>query len=291
MSVALTKLQSGAEDAVDLSEVMCPICLSILIEPVRMPCSHILCMTCFTSNVDQSSLCCPICRARISSWCRKATKQNTLVETQLWQFIQKKFGGNVASRLAGVDEVDVDDMFPCLPMHQFARQGDIKTEFEMEMSRVREEERRMREEEEILSANLAEQILEEERQALMIANEQEAKDQEMARQLWESTPPVTVKPTRVLRSLCNQPKQGEKSPKTTPMSKKHRSVFDMLKLSTEENMITENDNEQFINNRSPEKRDSNVPEDELKTPKRINQEVFFNESLTQSPLSRYSLSK
>ena len=39
-------------------------------------------------NVSQSSLHCPICRFRISVWCRQATKTNTLVAEKLWIFLQ-----------------------------------------------------------------------------------------------------------------------------------------------------------------------------------------------------------
>ena len=284
MSAALAKLQCGQGDSIDISEVMCPICLSILIEPVRMPCAHILCMTCFTSNVDQASLCCPICRARISSWCRRATKQNKLIEPDLWEFIQKRFEGNVASHLAGVDEEDVDDMFPCLPIHQFASQGAIKTEFENEMSRVRLEEKNMREEEERLSAQLAEQILEEERQAVMAAKEQEAKDEEIARKLWASTPPAPVKTTRVLRNLENQ----EKSPKT--FTKKSRSVLEMMnnkKDSNKKNINGSNKNEEQFQQTG----ESKIITPVLETPKKKSPGALLSEALTQSPLSQYSLSK
>lgn len=46
------------------SDVLCPICLSIFIEPVTMPCKHTLCMPCFQNNVAQSALACPLCRKR-----------------------------------------------------------------------------------------------------------------------------------------------------------------------------------------------------------------------------------
>ena len=47
-----------------LQDVICPVCLSIMIEPVRMPCNHLLCMPCFKDNVDQTALHCPMCRTR-----------------------------------------------------------------------------------------------------------------------------------------------------------------------------------------------------------------------------------
>jgi hypothetical protein len=42
-------------------------------------------------NVSQSSLHCPICRFRISVWCRQATKTNKLVSEKLWKFLQVFF--------------------------------------------------------------------------------------------------------------------------------------------------------------------------------------------------------
>ena len=149
----------------------------------------------------------------------------------------------------------------------------------------------MREEEERLSAHLAEQFLEEERQALVKAKEQEAKDQEMAEKLWASTPPAPIKTTRVLRNIGNQPKTGEKSPKTTPVSRKHRSVFEMLKSNKDNSIQPQIDNEQLMNIGTPEKNHPNLAETVLRTPKRREPEAFITEALTQSPLSRYSMSK
>ena len=228
MSTALTKLMSGAEDTIDVSEVMCPICLSILIEPVKMPCTHVICMSCFSGTVNHASLCCPICKMRISTWCRRASKTNSLVDSQLWLFIQKKFAGNVAAHMAGLDEEDVDDMFPCLPMHQFASQGAIKSEFDLEINRVMEEQKRVREEEERLSAELAEQMLEEERKALEIVKEQERKDQELAREMWANTPPAQTPSSRILRSISAQQLNTTESKSTAGISK-NKSVLEMIK--------------------------------------------------------------
>ena len=57
------KKKKNVEDLC-LSDVMCPICLSIMIEPVLMPCNHMLCLPCFNETVDQTSLQCPLCRKR-----------------------------------------------------------------------------------------------------------------------------------------------------------------------------------------------------------------------------------
>ncbi|CAM1331019.1 RNF168 (predicted) [Pycnogonum litorale] len=88
-------------NSIRLSDVMCPVCLSILIEPVTMPCQHELCMPCFQQNVQKTSLSCPICRSRISSWKRKATRENNLVNTERWDQIRRLYPKQVKDRLSG----------------------------------------------------------------------------------------------------------------------------------------------------------------------------------------------
>ncbi|KAK8728728.1 hypothetical protein OTU49_009115 [Cherax quadricarinatus] len=53
-----------AKTQLSLADVMCPICLSILVEPVTLPCSHSLCRPCFNQHLAKTSLECPICRRR-----------------------------------------------------------------------------------------------------------------------------------------------------------------------------------------------------------------------------------
>lgn len=52
------------EKALTLIDVTCPVCLSIMIKPVSLPCNHALCMPCFESSVSESNLACPLCRRR-----------------------------------------------------------------------------------------------------------------------------------------------------------------------------------------------------------------------------------
>lgn len=87
---------------------LCPICCSILIEPVTTPCGHHFCLNCFNETVNNASLCCPLCRTRISSWLRVARKENNLINLPLWNEIQTKFGSYVQSKLAG-NEGDIDN--------------------------------------------------------------------------------------------------------------------------------------------------------------------------------------
>lgn len=91
---------------VSLEDCTCPVCMCILIEPVTMPCHHELCRPCFKQNVEEASLLCPMCRTRIGTWARHASKTKTLVNQQRWQQIQELFPKRVRLRLEGKDEED-----------------------------------------------------------------------------------------------------------------------------------------------------------------------------------------
>jgi hypothetical protein len=84
-----------------ISDCTCPICLEVLIEPVRMPCTHELCLPCFKAMTDQTNFLCPMCRMRISSWSRYASNSNTLVNTERWEQIQKAFPTEIKNRVEG----------------------------------------------------------------------------------------------------------------------------------------------------------------------------------------------
>ena len=71
---AIVKKYSSDPNSVDLSDATCPICLCLYMSPVKLPCDHVLCEGCFTSTVNNTNLVCPICRKRISVWCRNASK-------------------------------------------------------------------------------------------------------------------------------------------------------------------------------------------------------------------------
>ena len=74
-----------------LEEARCPICSEILLEPVTMPCSHSVCLHCFKRTVGLTSLCCPLCRLRVSSWARKQSREKSLVNTELWDIVRRSY--------------------------------------------------------------------------------------------------------------------------------------------------------------------------------------------------------
>lgn len=87
-----------------LNDLLCPICRSILIEPVTLPCNHNFCLTCFKMTIEKANLECPLCRIRISSWVRKAKKESKLVNQPLWDVINCKYAQHVKNKVDGVDE-------------------------------------------------------------------------------------------------------------------------------------------------------------------------------------------
>lgn len=101
-------LESEEKPFLLLDDVTCKICLEIMIKPVSLPCKHNLCFSCYESCVEKANLACPMCRRRISVWCRQASKTNTLVNEALWQRIQSQY----PDRIKSVSEGAVDDRDP-----------------------------------------------------------------------------------------------------------------------------------------------------------------------------------
>ena len=85
----------------ELDAVGCEICLEILYEPITMPCAHRLCKPCFNANFDMTSMHCPFCKKRLSTWRRKAKKVDELIDQKLWKRIQTDFPTEIEKRLAG----------------------------------------------------------------------------------------------------------------------------------------------------------------------------------------------
>ncbi|XP_013409305.1 serine/arginine repetitive matrix protein 2 isoform X1 [Lingula anatina] len=179
---------SQKNDKTSFEDCVCPICLDILIRPITMPCGHELCMVCFQENVQETSLTCPMCRLRISSWARKAARHNRLVNEKRWRQIQRLFPKQVEKRLEGEDNEDDYLANTAVPLH-LAQPGEIRKEYEEEMKKLEAERVRAAEEEEQASQSIIQKILEEEkRQAEERKRERErlaSHDEELAKQLSE----------------------------------------------------------------------------------------------------------
>ncbi|KAF4522547.1 hypothetical protein B566_EDAN012838 [Ephemera danica] len=147
---------------IPLEKVMCPICRGILIQPVTMPCAHVLCLECFNGSMEMANLTCPLCRKRVGGWLRTAKKLGKLVNVDLWDYIQNNFADYVETKQMGEDDAIEDVLEGTLPPPlQLSAPGEIRKEFET------------------CKANLERELQEEERARL----EREQEDERIAREL------------------------------------------------------------------------------------------------------------
>ncbi|XP_055977833.1 E3 ubiquitin-protein ligase RNF168 [Sorex fumeus] len=224
-----------SQDAVpSLSDCQCQICVGILIEPVTLPCNHTLCNSCFQATVEKASLCCPFCRRRVSSWTRYHTRRNSLINKELWEIIQKHYPEECKLRASGLEsEGFVDD---CCPVRLISKPGELRREYEEEISKVAAERRASEEEEkkaseEYIQRLLAEEEEEEKRQAEKRQKEQEQQlkdDEELARKL--STNLNNFHEGNIMTSPMNSKKSGTVTTKSQKKSKnKQTSIGDIQK--------------------------------------------------------------
>ncbi|KAJ1120401.1 hypothetical protein NDU88_008571 [Pleurodeles waltl] len=82
--------ESGLEP-LSREEAACPLCLDVLLRPVTMPCRHSMCLSCFQRAVGLASLCCPLCRTRVSNWARQRSRDKSLVDPELWERVRRSF--------------------------------------------------------------------------------------------------------------------------------------------------------------------------------------------------------
>lgn len=149
-------------EKIDIIDVICPICKGILIEPVSMPCKHVLCLECFEKTMTMANLVCPLCRRRLSSWLRKAKKEKKLVDLVLWDHIQKKHPNDIKAKLED-DEADTNSLLNITPLdRRISLHGEIRHEFEMQRKSLEEEEFKRRQQEEKATLELIKKIQAEE---------------------------------------------------------------------------------------------------------------------------------
>ncbi|NXQ62048.1 RN168 ligase, partial [Anthoscopus minutus] len=175
-----------------LSDCLCQICMEIFVEPVTLPCSHTLCNSCFQMTVEKASLCCPFCRRRVSSWARYNTRRNTLINWEFWEKIQKNYPEECERRINGQDldeEICVSKLY-----HRLSKPGELRQEYEAEISKVEAERRAHEQEENKASEEYIQRLLaEEEEEEHRLAEErrkemekQLKQDEELAWQLSNS---------------------------------------------------------------------------------------------------------
>ncbi|NWS40086.1 RN168 ligase, partial [Probosciger aterrimus] len=181
--------KSGAP--LSLSDCLCQICMEIFVEPVTLPCNHTLCNSCFQLTVEKASLCCPFCRRRVSSWARYNARRNTLVNWELWEKIQKHYPTECERRINGQD-LEEEICVPH-PQHQLSKPGELRQEYEAEISKVEAERRAHEQEENKASEEYIQRLLAEEEEEQRLAEErrremekQLKQDEELAWQLSNS---------------------------------------------------------------------------------------------------------
>lgn len=181
--------KSGAP--LSLSDCLCQICMEIFVEPVTLPCNHTLCNSCFQLTVEKASLCCPFCRRRVSSWARYNARRNTLVNWELWEKIQKHYPKECERRINGQDLEE--EICPPHPQHQLSKPGELRQEYEAEISKVEAERRAHEQEENKASEEYIQRLLAEEEEEQRLAEErrremekQLKQDEELAWQLSNS---------------------------------------------------------------------------------------------------------
>ncbi|NWH76920.1 RN168 ligase, partial [Piaya cayana] len=169
-----------SQDPLSLSDCLCQICMEIFVEPVTLPCNHTLCNSCFQLTVEKASLSCPFCRRRVSSWARYNARRNTLVNWELWEKIQKNYPKECERRINGQD-LEEEICVP-QPRHQLSKPGELRQEYEAEISKVEAERRAHEQEENKASEEYIQRLLAEEEEENRLA---EARRREMEKQLKE----------------------------------------------------------------------------------------------------------
>ncbi|NXJ76778.1 RN168 ligase, partial [Trogon melanurus] len=184
-------MSKKSEAPLSLSDCLCQICMEIFVEPVTLPCNHTLCNSCFQLTVEKASLCCPFCRRRVSSWARYNARRNTVINWELWEKIQKNYPKECERRINGQD-LEEEICVP-RPQHQLSKPGELRQEYEAEISKVEAERRAHEQEENKASEEYIQRLLAEEEEENRLAEErrremekQLKQDEELAWQLSNS---------------------------------------------------------------------------------------------------------
>nr|XP_023021614.1 E3 ubiquitin-protein ligase RNF168-like [Leptinotarsa decemlineata] len=162
----------------NLSDVLCPICRSIIIEPVSLPCSHDFCLSCFEGTMENANLVCPLCRLRIASWMRRVKKESKLVNEEFWEAIQKNFPEQIERKRIGVD-----DNLEEKPEIRVSHPGEIRKEYELQKQKEDEELRKLQEAELKASEELIKKLKDEEDYQQAVIEEKLKMDEQVAKKL------------------------------------------------------------------------------------------------------------
>ncbi|KAG7471023.1 hypothetical protein MATL_G00120020 [Megalops atlanticus] len=153
----------AAEGGLSQADCICPVCLEIFLEPVTLPCSHTFCKPCFLETVDKANICCPLCRRRVSTWARLHGRNKTLVNVELWRRLQEAFPLQCQCRLSGQD---AEDTATAIPGPRVSQPGELRREYEDQISKLAEEKRALEEAERRASEEYIQRLLAEEEERL-----------------------------------------------------------------------------------------------------------------------------
>ncbi|XP_061537955.1 E3 ubiquitin-protein ligase rnf168 [Phycodurus eques] len=175
------KGKAKGEETLSLDDCLCPVCLEMFLEPVTLPCSHTFCKGCFLDSVYKSTLYCPVCRRRVSTWARQNNKNKTLVNQQLWERIQISFPQHCQRRLSGQDADDDRGLAVFSP--KVSQPGELRQEYQEQISKLSEEKRELDEKERRASEEYIHRLLAEEEKLLLDEQRRRVEDEILARTL------------------------------------------------------------------------------------------------------------
>ncbi|XP_076002371.1 E3 ubiquitin-protein ligase rnf168 [Genypterus blacodes] len=163
-------------------DCLCPVCLEIFMEPVTLPCTHTFCKACFLESVDKATLCCPLCRKRVSTWARQHNRTKTLVNVRLWKQIQANFPLQCQRRVSGQDAVD-EDLIMSVSSPKVCKPGEVRQEYEDQISKLEQEKRALEDEERRASEEYIQTLLAEDEALLLEEKTRKEEDEQLARQI------------------------------------------------------------------------------------------------------------
>lgn len=225
--------------SLSFDDVMCPVCLDIVIEPVTMSCNHELCKECYMEHFKTCDFFCPICKRRLSTWARKAIATGTLVNEKKWLLVQKEYPDLVSNKQNG----NANPVFlQCKRQNnqgmKISRPGEVNAEYATMREQWLLQESTEKQLEEEASLKLIKQIQEEERKELERATlQQQQADERLAIQLSKDLEmkvspskvnKIILRPRRSLSAISeNVPSTSRKKPyskstKVTPNKRKRK---------------------------------------------------------------------
>ncbi|KAM3860387.1 E3 ubiquitin-protein ligase rnf168-like [Diretmus argenteus] len=242
VEVASVSEAGGRGRGLSRADCLCTACLDIFVEPVTLPCDHTFCKECFLETMDKVTLCCPLCRRRVSSWARLNGRNKTLVNLQLWRQIQDAFPLQCQRRLSGQDgggEED-EDVFESRP--SVSQPGELRREYEDEISKQAEEKRALEEAESRASEEYIQRLLAEEEEERRREEKHLEDDKKLARLLSNELNARPVSQTNVApakrkqkagghieKFLCPRPSNpSDSSPTSSFMANKENILHSMV---------------------------------------------------------------